>query len=182
MVHLFLANGFEEIEALATLDILRRANIEVNTVSISGARMVKGAHGISVKADAIFRKGETEMSDCIILPGGMPGAENLRMHEGLRRTLKVQSKRGGYIAAICASPAVVLGSCGLLNGKRATSYPGTEQIEHNASYVNDGVVVDGNIITAKAPGCTFDFAFKIVEALKGIDEVNRVKQNMCLKM
>jgi putative intracellular protease/amidase len=69
-----------------------------------------------------------------------------------------------------------------LNGKRATSYPGTEQIEHNASYVNDGVVVDGNIITAKAPGCTFDFAFKIVEARKGIDEVNRVKQNMCLKM
>ncbi|MBO5699605.1 MAG: DJ-1/PfpI family protein [Bacteroidaceae bacterium] len=180
MVHLFLANGFEEIEALATLDILRRANIEVSTISISGARVVQGAHGISVKADNIYRKGQIEMSDCIILPGGMPGADNLRMHEGLRRTLKVQAKRGGFIAAICASPAVVLGTCGILQDRRATTYPGTAQIEHGAQYQIDGIVVDDNIITAKAPGFTFEFAFKIVEALKGIDAVRKVKEGMCL--
>ncbi len=181
MVHILLAEGFEDIEALATADILRRAQIEVSLVSISGARNVVSSHGITVKADNIFKKNELDNSDCIILPGGMPGAENLRMHLWVRKTLEYVNSRGGYIAAICASPAVVLGSIGLLKSRTATTYPGTEKNEHGANYVDKNVVVDENIITAKAPGATFEFAFKIVEALKGIDMVNRVKSQMYLR-
>jgi 4-methyl-5(b-hydroxyethyl)-thiazole monophosphate biosynthesis len=177
MVHLFLANGFEEIEALATLDILRRANIEVNTVSISGARMVKGAHGISVKADAIFRKGETEMSDCIILPGGMPGAENLRMHEGLRRTLKVQSKRGGYIAAICASPSI-FGRRGILNGRDATAYPGFEDELKGATVVDAGAVRNGHVITGRSMGSAIEFGLLLVETLLGQEKAEEIAKQI----
>lgn len=180
MVQLFLANGFEEIEALMTVDILRRAQIDVHMVSISGARTVVGAHGISVKADTLFKKNLIESTDCIILPGGMPGADNLRKHNGVKSALLELNARNGYIAAICASPAVVLGNFGLLESRKATTYPGTGNIEDGAIYLEDGLVVDGNLITAKAPGFTSDFAFKIVEALKGIDVVNAVKRAMCL--
>lgn len=180
MVHLFLANGFEEIEALTTLDILRRASIPVLTISISGSRNVVGAHGITVKADTIFRRSLVLESDCIILPGGMPGAENLRMHPGVCSIVESQVERGGFVAAICAAPGLVLGSCGVLQGKKATTYPGFERPEHGANYTQRGVEADGNIITAKAPGFTFEFAFTIVEALKGSDALKDVKCGMCL--
>jgi 4-methyl-5(b-hydroxyethyl)-thiazole monophosphate biosynthesis len=180
MVHLFLAAGFEEIEALMTVDILRRARIEVNMVSISGSRTVVGAHGIAVKADAIYKKSIWEESDCLIFPGGMPGADNLRKHDGVRNAVQQMNAKGGYIAAICASPALVLGTSGVLNSRKATTYPGTGKVEDEAIYLEDNLVVDENIITAKAPAFTSDFAFKIVEALKGIDAVNDVKRAMCL--
>ena len=180
MVHLFLANGFEEIEALTTLDILRRAAIPVETVSISGSRNVTGAHGVTVKADSVFRKSELVKSDCLILPGGMPGADNLRMHPGVCQAVKKQVERGAYVAAICAAPSVVLGTCGLLQGKKATTYPGFEDKSHGAHYTKKGIEADGTIITAKAPGFTFEFAFTIVEALKGSDVVKEVKKGMCL--
>ena len=180
MVHIFLANGFEEIEALTTLDILRRAEIPVQTVSISGSRSVTGAHGLTVKADAIFRLSAVQESDCLILPGGMPGADNLRMHSGVRRAVQEQVARGAYVAAICAAPALVLGTCGALQGKKATTYPGFEDKAHGATYTKRGIETDGTIITAKAPGFTFEFAFTIVEALKGSDAVKAVKRGMCL--
>ena len=180
MVHLFLANGFEEIEAITTLDILRRAGISVETVSISGSRNVTGAHGITIKADEIFRRSKALVCDCLILPGGMPGADNLRMHTALCEVIKSQVQRGAYVAAICAAPAVVLGTCGLLKDKKATTYPGFENKEDGAIYTKRGVEADGNIITAKAPGFTFEFAFTIVEALKGIDVVKQVKKGMCI--
>ena len=182
MVHLFLANGFEEIEAITTLDILRRANIPVTTVSISGSRSVTGAHGVIVKADAIFRRSDLLNSDCLILPGGMPGSENLRQHSSLCAALKAQVERGAYVAAICAAPGLVLGSCGLLKGKRVTTYPGFERPEHEANYTGRGVEADGMIITAKSPAFTFEFAFTIVEALKGIDAVNEVRKGMCINL
>jgi 4-methyl-5(b-hydroxyethyl)-thiazole monophosphate biosynthesis len=180
MVHILLADGFEEIEALATADILRRAQLEVRLVSISGARNVESSHGLTVKADDIFKKFALDNSDCIILPGGMPGAVNLFKHVWLKRALLSVNEKNGRIAAICASPAVVLGNLGILTSRNATTYPGTEKSEHGANYLDENVVVDENIITAKAPGATFEFAFKIVEALKGIDVVNRVKKEMCL--
>lgn len=180
MVHLFLANGFEEIEAITTLDILRRADIPVQTVSISGSRNVTGAHGVSIKADAIFRRSIGESSDCIILPGGMPGSENLRAHSGVRHALQTQIDRGAYVAAICAAPGLVLGSNGWLKGKRATTYPGFGKPEHEASYSHRGLEADGMIITAKSPAFTFEFAFTIVEALKGADAVAKVKSGMCI--
>lgn len=180
MVHIFLANGFEEIEALTTLDILRRAEIPVVTVSISGSRNVTGAHGLTVKADTIFRRSAVLDSDCLILPGGMPGADNLRMHPGVCSAVKAQVKREAYVAAICAAPGLVLGTCGVLAGKKATTYPGFEDKAHGAHYTKRGVEADGTIITAKAPGFTFEFAFTIVEALKGSDVVKRVKAGMCI--
>ena len=180
MVHLFLANGFEEIEALTTLDILRRASIPVQTISISGSRSVTGAHGITVKADAIFRRSEVLQSDCLILPGGMPGADNLRMHPGVCNAVREQVARGAYVAAICAAPALVLGTTGVLEGKKATTYPGFEDKSHGATYTKRGIEADGTIITAKAPGYTFEFAFTIIEALKGPDAVKQVKKGMCI--
>ena len=131
MVHLFLANGFEEIEAITTLDILRRAGIEVQTISISGSRSVIGAHGISIKADDIYRRSGLVNSDCIILPGGMPGSENLRNHPGVCNALKAQAARGAYIAAICAAPGLVLGSLGLLEGKNSEN---KEQYRHQSTH------------------------------------------------
>ena len=180
MVHLFLANGFEEIEAITTLDILRRAGIEVQTISISGSRTVTGAHGVSVKADDIYRRSDIMNSDCIILPGGMPGSENLRNHPGVCQAVKAQAARGGYIAAICAAPGLVLGSNGLLEGKKATTYPGFEKPEHLANYTHRGVETDEMLITAKSPAFTLEFALKIVEALKGIDVVHQVKNGLCI--
>ena len=180
MVHLFLANGFEEIEAITTLDILRRAEIPVETVSITGSRSVTGAHGVTVKADAIFRRAIGENSDCIILPGGMPGSENLRMHTGVCQAVKTQIERGAYVAAICAAPGLVLGTNGLLKGKKATTYPGFAKPEHEATYTHRGLEADGMIITAKSPAFTFEFAFTIVEALKGPDAVKKIKQGMCV--
>lgn len=180
MVHLFLANGFEEIEAITTLDILRRAGIEVQTISISGSRSVIGAHGISIKADDIYRRSGLVNSDCIILPGGMPGSENLRNHPGVCNALKAQSARGAYIAAICAAPGLVLGSLGLLEGKKATTYPGFAKLEHKANYTHRGVEVDDMLITAKSPAFTLEFALTIVEALKGIDVVREVKNGLCI--
>ena len=180
MVNILLAEGFEDIEALATADILRRANLDVCLTSVAGVRTIKSSHGISIKADNVFKKNLLDNSDCVILPGGMPGALNLSKHDILIKTLLNLNARKVYIAAICASPALVLGQHGLLNSRNATTYPGTEKQEHGANYLDENVVVDENIITAKAPGATFDFAFKIVEALKGVDVVNRVKKDMCL--
>ena len=122
MLHIFIADGFEEIEALTTIDILRRCGIEVATVSVTGTRLIKGSHGIPVMVDTVFRKGEISQSQGLILPGGMPGAQNLSLHEGLRKSLIAHNLRETLIAAICAAP-MVLGRRDLLNGRRATCAP-----------------------------------------------------------
>ena len=159
---LFLANGFEEIEALATVDVLRRAGIEVNTVTISSSMQVKGAHGIEVTADITLNDVKYNENDILILPGGMPGATNLAECEILCEILKKQHARKGTIAAICASPAVVLYPLGILDGKEATCYPGFESSMKNCKVGYRPVVIDDNVITANGPATAISFALAIV--------------------
>lgn len=179
MLHIFIADGFEEIEALTTIDILRRCGIEVVTVSVTGTRLIKGSHGIPVMVDTVFRKGEISQSQGLILPGGMPGAQNLYLHEGLRKSLIAHNMRETLIAAICAAP-IVLGRRDLLNGRRATCYPGFEDELHGAHIVNERVCEDGHIITARGPGCVNDFAFAIAARFVDSATLSRVKSDMRL--
>ena len=178
----FLANGFEEIEALATVDILRRAGITTTTVSITSSLQVTGAHGVEVKADTIFSDNKYSKNDWLITPGGMPGASNLAACEPLTTLLKEHHAQGGNIAAICASPAVVLSPLGILEGKEATCYPGCEDFFPGFSFLPDGVVVSGNIVTAKSVGYAFDLALKLIEMLAGLDVSNKVRNQIYYKV
>ena len=180
MIHLFLATGFEEIEALATLDILRRFGLEVCTVSVTGTRLIHGAHGIPVMADTLFRRLDIDSSDCLIFPGGMPGAKNLLVCDALRRCLIAHHNKEKLIAAICAAP-IILGKAGILKGKNATCYPGFEGYLEGANCKNSLVEVDGNIITAKGPGATIEFAFAIASRFMEPARLNEMRFNMILE-
>ncbi len=178
-VALFLAEGFEEIEALGTVDILRRAEIPVETVSITNDKEVSGAHYIKVTADKTFDELDFSSIDMIVLPGGMPGAKNLNEHEELKKHIEDFVKNDKLVAAICAAP-LVLGGMNLLDGKRATCYPGFEPELIGAKITNENVTVDGNIITGKGPGLVFDFALQIVETVAGIGVKQEVQQGLLL--
>lgn len=178
-VALFLANGFEEIEAIGTIDILRRAKIDVVTVSITDNNVVTGAHNIPITADTTFKVSDFTDFEMLILPGGMPGAKNLNEHEDLKKLITDFNSKGKLIAAICAAP-MVLGGLGLLDGKRATSYPGFEPELVGAITTGESVVVDGNIITGKGPGLVFDFALRLVEQLLGIQYRREVQEGLLL--
>lgn len=177
MVYEFLANGFEEVEALAPVDILRRGGVEVKTVSVTGNEYVESAHGITIKADLTFEQAELEQAELLMLPGGMPGATNLNDHEGVRRALAAQNARGGKIAAICAAP-LVLGSLGLLKGKRATCYPGFEQYMTGATYTAELFTVDGNITTGRGPAATLPYAYAILASFVGEEKTAEVRDGM----
>lgn len=179
MLHIFLAEGFEEIEAFTTIDILRRCNLEVQLVSITGTRLIRGAHGIAVMAETVFRKGLLVESDGLIFPGGMPGASNLLKHDGLRKLLLVHKEKGTLIAAICAAP-IVLGRRGLLKGIKATCYPGFESELEGAEIVSAPVVEDGNIITGQGPSAAKDFAFAIATRFASFPTIAQVKAAMLL--
>lgn len=176
-VCVFLADGFEEIEALATVDVLRRAGVQVTTVSINPTEMVTGAHGIPVMADVLFELAECADADMLVLPGGMPGAANLDAHEGVCTALKAHAESGKYLAAICAAP-MVLGHLGLLVGKKATCYPGFESHLEGAEYTAVPAEIDGNIITGKGPAAVLPFAYALAEALVGEEVVAQVKAGM----
>jgi len=178
-VCLHLANGFEEIEAMSVVDILRRADIEVEMVSIMGIREVMGAHQIQVMADSLFENVDYKDVDMMILPGGGLGTKNLGEHIGLKEQIMKQAQAGKWIAAICAAP-MVLGKLDLLQGKKATCYPGCEAELRGAELTKDRVVLDGNIITSRGPGTTFDFSLKIVEVLKGKEIVATLKEQMVI--
>ena len=165
MVYLFLANGFEEIEALAPLDLLRRAGVEVTTVGIGGDR-IQGSHGITVEADIPEGLFTDANPDMIILPGGMPGSRNLDASRTVDVALKAAVRNGAILAAICAAP-MVLGRRGLLEGKRAICFPGFEGELRGATIADTRVVRDGNIITAAGMGVAVDFGLALVAALKG---------------
>ena len=165
-VFVFLADGFEEIEAIVPIDIFRRAEIETITVSISEHKMVRGAHDISVLADSLFSDTDFSDTDLLYLPGGMPGTKNLEAHEGLKKLIKLQADQHKNIAAICAAPSV-LGKMNLLNGKEVICYPGYEDKLLGAILSADKVVISGNISTAKGAGVSLQFALKLVETLKG---------------
>lgn len=164
MVYLFLANGFEEIEALAPLDLLRRAGVEVTTVGVGG-EMIRGSHGIVVQADmpdTMYMDANPEM---IILPGGMPGSKNLDESRIVDAAVQTAARKGAYIAAICAAP-FILGKRGLLAGKEAICYPGFEDQLTGARISAEKVVRDGNFITAAGMGVAVDFGLALVEVLK----------------
>ena len=172
-VYEFLANGFEEIEGLAPVDILRRGGVDIKTVSITGTEWVETSHGITIKADLKFEDIQSfEDADMLLLPGGMPGSSHLNEHEGVRQALIAHHKAGKRIGAICAAP-MVLASTGILNGKKATCYPGFESYLGNA-YIGGLVVESKNIITAKGPGLSADFAFCIIEHLAGAEVADEV--------
>ncbi|MDR2388834.1 MAG: DJ-1/PfpI family protein [Tannerellaceae bacterium] len=162
---LFLATGFEETEAVATADVLRRGEIDTRLVSITGDCKVTGAHGISLLADALFSEVDFSPIDALILPGGMPGAANLNACEPLKQLLVAHHGKGKLVAAICAAP-LVPGGLGLLKGCRATCYPGFEGYLAGATLTNEGAVVHDRMITGKGPALVFDFALKIVSCLQ----------------
>lgn len=163
--YLFIANGFEEIEGLTVVDVLRRAGIECTTVSVTGSEFVTGSHSITVKADCIFDSTALNDADLLVLPGGMPGTNHLLAHEGLKKLLTEYNAAGKYLAAICAAPSV-LGQHGFLKGKRATCYPGFGDKLNGAEYIADAKVIhDGNIITSRGMGTAIDFSLKLVELL-----------------
>ena len=171
MVYLFLANGFEEVEALAPLDLLRRAGVAVTTVAVGGGDTVLGSHGIAVQADipeTLYRDSAPEM---VILPGGMPGATNLDASRTVDSALRAAAAHGGVLAAICAAP-MVLGKRGYLQGKTAVCYPGFEEHLLGATLPPKGVrvVTDGKTVTAAGMGVAIEFGLALVRLLKG-DEV-----------
>lgn len=166
MIYVHLADGFEEVEAMTVVDLLRRAELEVQTVSITGSRQVMGTHGISVEADILFEETDYEACEMIVLPGGMPGAENLDRHQGLISHIRCFAQNDKYLAAICAAP-MIFGHLGILEGKKATIYPGMEQHLAGAEHQAEPVVADGNIITSKGPATAMAFAIRLVELLKG---------------
>lgn len=176
-VYEFLATGFEDIEALATVDILRRGGLDVKTVSITGSEYVETAHGVTVKADMLFEEACFGDADLLVLPGGMPGAANLNSHEGVRRVLTEHNERGRRIAAICAAP-MVLGGLGMLLGKRATCYPGFEKFLIGADCTQELFVTDGNITTGEGPAATFPFAYELLALLTTADKAREVAEGM----
>lgn len=166
-VALLLANGFEEIEALTPLDMLRRAGVTAYTVGIGG-EIITGSHGIKVIADTTDALTTPDDYDAVILPGGMPGATNLDASPFTDEILRSVNKKGGLIAAICAAP-LVLGRRGMLSGRSATCYPGFENELTGAISSDAAVVCDGNVITARGMGVALDFAKAIVTKLCGSD-------------
>lgn len=176
---MLLADGFEEIEAIGTLDILRRAGMDILTVSINAGYEVTGAHGVTVKADIVLNQ-EMGEPEWIILPGGMPGASNLADDSRVREMLIKQNNIQGNIAAICAAPAVVLAPLGILDGLDATCYPGFEAQCSKSNVKGERVAVTERVITGKGPGCTFEFALAIVEKAFGKDTATRIMSEMIM--
>lgn len=176
MIYLFLANGFEEIEALCPLDLLRRAGLEVTTVGIGG-EMICGSHGITVAADIPEGMYADSTPDMIILPGGMPGSKHLDESRVVDTALKAAARHGSFIAAICAAP-MVLGHRGLLAGKEAICYPGFESHLTGAKISDRRVVRDGTIITAAGMGVALEFGLALVAALKGQDVAEELRRTV----
>lgn len=160
--YVFLANGFEEIEALTVIDVMRRAGMDVKTVSITEDNAVTGTHGVTVLADLLFENTDFRDAEWLIVPGGMPGTGNLAEFGQLRRLLVDHSERGGKIAAICAAPALVLAPLGLLDGKEATCYRGMENMCDKAIMRDVPVVLADRLVTGSGPASALRFALAIV--------------------
>jgi protein deglycase len=172
-----LANGFEEIEAVTVIDVLRRANVEVVVGSLAGD-MVEGAHGLQLAADRPLAAVAAADFDAIVLPGGQPGSRNLRADDRVRELVQALARAGKIVAAICAAPTV-LEAAGVLQGKRATAFPGEEL--PSADYSFDRVVEDGNVITSRAAGTAMEFALTLVRRLAGHRAATELRQRMLVK-
>jgi 4-methyl-5(b-hydroxyethyl)-thiazole monophosphate biosynthesis len=177
-IFVFLITGFEEIEAVATVDVLRRAGLNVKTVSLTGEKTVAGSHKIPVTADLLFEEVLFPAAEMLVLPGG---TEAYNGHEGLKKEIKAFHDRGEKVAAICASP-LVFGQLGILRGRKATCYPSYEEyLEGAILHTDQPVVVDGNVITGRGPGLTLEFALMLVEVLLGRDKRDEVAGGLLLK-
>jgi len=175
-----LASGFEEIEALTIVDVLRRAEVPTLMVSVTGIREVTGAHGITAVADILFEEADYSEAEILILPGGMPGSANLDAHEGLKKRLKEFHAKGEKIAAICAAP-LVLGGLKILEGIEAVCFPGFEEQLSGAILRYDPAIRSGNIITGRGPGAALDFALTIVQELKGEAVADKLARSMLVQ-
>ncbi len=163
-----MANGCEEIEALTVVDIMRRAGITIDMLSINDSLTVTGSHNIELRADKLISEADCNDYDGIILPGGMPGTTNLEANTAVQHGITSLFNRGDLVAAICAAPSI-LGKNGVANGKNVTSYPGFEDAFSRSTYRTDSVVVDGNVITSRGMGTAIDFALAILEYIKGAE-------------
>jgi len=179
-LYIHLAEGFEEIEAVTIIDVLRRAGLNVISVSVTGNRMVKGSHNIEMKADLLFDEVDFTSGEMIILPGGMPGSKNLNEHTGLKQQIIEYQKSGKYLAAICAAP-IVFGNLGILNGKRAVCYPGYEAHLTGADVQSNSYIVDNNIITGRGVGAALNFSLEIVRILVGEERALQLRKAMLVE-
>jgi len=177
---IFLADGFEEVEALTCVDVLRRAGMDVRTVSINDTPQVTGAHGVTVIADTTFEDNDYEAALWLVLPGGIPGAPNLAAHQSLSELLVEHNNKGGKIAAICASPAMVLGPLGIIDNRNAVCYPGLEQTITGVRWGHGQVAVDGNVVTGNGPAAAAAFALTLVANGIGHDKAVEVAHGMLL--
>ena len=176
-VCVFFAPGFEEIEALTVVDILRRAEIDVDMVSITGEKKVTGSHNITVEMDKLFEEVDFGQVDMIVLPGGMPGTKNLEAFEPLMKQVDAFYADGKYVAAICAAPSI-FGHKGILKGKEACSNPAFESHLEGADVKNAPAVVSGNVITSRGMGTAIPFGLAILEQLKGGEAVSSMKEKL----
>lgn len=172
LVYAFFTEGFEEIEGLTVVDLLRRADIEIETVSITDKYEVTGSHNITIKTDKIFSEIDIDKADMLFLPGG-PGTPNLAAHEGVIQALRNFNEKGKNIAAICAAPSVP-GQLGMLKGKKATCYPGYEDKLLGAEYVREKAVTDGNITTARGMGTSIDFGLELIRILADKEKADEI--------
>ncbi len=180
-IYVFLAEGFEEIEAISVIDILRRAGIHTMIISVIESKVVSGAHGIPVVADNLFEETDFADAEMLVLPGGMPGAAGLDAHTGLRSLILKFAEAGKPLAAICAAP-MVYGKLGLLKGKKVTCYPGFEKFLEGALLTDEAVVRDGSLITGHGPGVASLFALEIVNFFLGKAKVDELIKSMFITL
>lgn len=173
-VCVFLADGFEEIEGLTVVDILRRAGIETEMVSVMGTKEIRGTHGIMVKADSLFEEADAAGADMLVLPGGMPGTLNLKAHEGLRELLVSFDRQEKMIAAICAAPSI-LSELGMLKGRNACAYPSFEEELGCEKVLQEPVVTDGHITTGRGMGAAIPFGLRLTSLLSGQEKAEEIR-------
>lgn len=171
-VVLFLAEGFEEVEAITPADFLRRAGVDLTIAGVTG-KTVTGAQGIKIECD-VEVSGLTGDFDCVVIPGGMPGAANIAKDGDTVKIIEAALERGAMVGAICAAPAVVLGSNGLIKGKKFTCYPGFETTFQGSVFSDERVVIDGNLITSRGPGTAAEFSEALIEYLCGKDQRDQI--------
>jgi 4-methyl-5(b-hydroxyethyl)-thiazole monophosphate biosynthesis len=175
--YVFTANGCEEVEALTTVDLLRRGGVETVMVSITEDLQVTGSHGIAFQADQLFGESDFSDGDALILPGGMPGTLNLQGDERLLAELKRADAKGSWVCAICAAPRI-LGSLGLLKGQKATCYPGNEQYLDGAEVTGQAAEISGHFVTGKGAGCAVDFGLALLSVLEGKEKAEEIARGI----
>ena len=180
MIYVFLAEGFEENEAITSSDVMMRGGLDVKFVSVTGNKTVRGTHGIDIIANELLEDVDFKDAQALVLPGGMPGTSNLWEHEGLVKLLKESNAAGKHIAAICAAP-MVLGKNGILEGKKAVCYPGCEGELKGADVQDVTVITDGNITTSQGPATATDFGLELVKIFVGKEKADEVASDFLYK-